>query len=202
MKKSLLFCGAMFFTLFNLDAQTQVAKGNFIIDPYIGIPNWGNAILYNQYDGELAYVENYKVNGGLLSYGGRLEYLLADKLGIGADINYELSGYNYDYQESVNSYNVDYKAKKLRAMLRFNYHFVQNERIDVYTGFAGGYKYVNRSFTSQNPDDPNRESGAIIPVAVRISIGTRIYITNNIGGMLELGAFGGSLLQFGVSAKF
>jgi hypothetical protein len=44
--------------------------------------------------------------------------------------------------------------------------------------------------------------GALIPIALRLSIGTRIYFTNNIGGMIELGAFGGALLQFGISAKF
>lgn len=213
MRKRFLIFAMLISTFCNLRAQNSVAQGNFIIDPYIGIPNWANSILYNQYDGDNTNVENYRVNGGFLSYGGRFEYMIADKMGLGLDINYELSGFNYDYLDSVynnstaqydlKEYNVDYKAKKIRAMVRLNYHFVQNERVDVYSGFAGGYKNVNRAVVSNDPNyDDSKETGALIPVALRISIGTRVYITKNIGAMIELGAFGGSLVQFGLSAKF
>lgn len=212
MKNVLLLMGAMLFTGAAM-AQTPTREGNFIIDGYAGIPNWANSILYNNYDGDQTDVENYKLNGGLLSYGGRLEYLVADNFGVGADINYEVSGFNYDaidstYIASSNSYitdkyNYDYKAKKLRIMARINYHFIQTDRVDAYAGFAGGYKYVNRIFTTDDPDYVSDEAtGALIPVTLRIAIGTRIYFTDNIGAMVELGAFGGALLQFGLSAKF
>jgi len=213
MKRIFTIIGATFLSMSSLNAQTQVEQGNFIIDPYAGIPNWANSILYNQYDGDDATVHNYKINGGLLSYGGRFEYMISDNMGVGADVNYEVSGFNYDYDTVVYNatttnydpvtYNLDYRAKKLRAMFRLNYHFVQNDRVDAYAGFAGGYKYVNRVYTTSNPNgyDDNL-SGALIPVAFRIAIGTRVYFTDNIGAMVELGAFGGALLQFGVSAKF
>lgn len=196
-------------------AQTPVEQGNFIIDVYAGIPNWANSILYNNVDPDESQsnVQNYKLNGGLLSYGGRFEYLLADNFGVGADINYEVSGFNYDYDSQTGSdgmgnpiystYNVDYRAKKLRIMARLNYHFVQNDRLDVYSGFAGGYKSVNRATRTTDPNFNDSElSGALIPVTLRLAIGTRVYFTDNIGAMIELGAFGGALLQFGISAKF
>lgn len=212
MKKVLLIMGAVFFTGAAM-AQSPTREGNFIIDGYAGIPNWANSILYNNYDGDQSGVENYKLNGGLLSYGGRVEYLVADNFGVGVDVNYEVSGFNYDALDStfipatstyaVEKRNYDYKAKKLRVMARFNYHFVQTDRVDAYAGFAGGYKHVNRVFSTDDPDYVSEEAtGALIPVTLRLALGTRVYFTENIGAMVELGAFGGALLQFGISAKF
>jgi hypothetical protein len=210
MKKIFTLFGAAFLSASSLNAQMPVEQGNFIIDAYAGIPNWANSILYNNVEPD---AKNYKLNGGLLSYGGRFEYMLADNLGIGIDVNYEVSGFNYDYdtltynattlEYEPRTYNVDFKAKKLRVMARINYHFVQNERLDAYAGFAGGYKNVNRSLVTDAPNyDDFSINGAFIPVSFRIAVGTRIYFTNNIGGMIELGAGGGALLQFGLSAKF
>lgn len=213
MKKVFIIIGAAFLTVSSLNAQTPVVEGNFIIDAYAGIPNWANSILFSQYSGSNASAANYKVNGSMLSYGGRFEYMIADNMGVGLDVNYEVSGFNYDYIDSTfnstsgtyttRAYNFDYRAKKLRAMARMNYHFVQNDRIDVYAGFAGGYKHIRREVVTEDMDNEDIGiSGALVPVALRISIGTRVYFTNNIGAMIELGAFGGGLLQFGITAKF
>lgn len=213
MKKIFTLIGAAILSTSSLNAQIPVEEGNMIIDVYAGIPNWANSMIYNQYDGNNTSVSNYKVNGGMLSYGGRFEYMLADNMGIGADVNYEVSGFNYDYISSIynettflyedRNYNLDYRAKKLRAMVRLNYHFVQNDRVDAYAGFGGGYKNVNRTYETSDPNyDDSDLMGALIPVAFRLAIGTRIYFTDNIGAMIELGAGGGALLQFGLSAKF
>ncbi len=197
----------------NAMAQLQVEQGDIIIDPYVGVPNWANSILYSQIDEENSGATDYKVNGGIFSYGGRAEYMVADDFGVGVDINYEVSGYNFNDTVFVfdpvsgntvtTKYNYDYKAKKLRAMFRLNYHFVQNERVDAYTAFGAGYKSVNREFTTNDPNGTSDElTGALVPVAFRLAVGARVYFTNNIGAHVEIGAFGGALLQFGVSAKF
>ena len=158
----------------------------------------------------------------MLSYGGRIEYMASDKVGIGADVNYEVSGYSYKFDNYVydangnaqmnangdsliNQYQTQYTAKKLRAMFRLNYHFVQEEKLDMYVGFAGGYKSVNRA-SETNPTtsryiDANL-NGALIPVTLRVAIGAKMYFTQNIGAHVELGAFGGGLLQAGLSVKF
>lgn len=212
MKKILLFMGVVALSSTAM-AQTQVQQGSIIIDPYIGVPNWANSILYNELDPDTQEtgVTDYKTNGGMLSYGGRAEYLVADDFGIGIDVNYEVSGFNFNYTDSTydpasntystSKYNYDYKAKKIRAMLRLTYHFVQNERVDAYTAFAGGYKGVNRSTASNDPGFQPTTGEALIPVAFRLAVGARIYFTENIGINMELGAFGGALLQFGVSFK-
>lgn len=215
MKKVLFFIGAFLTLSTSTFAQSPVGQGNFIIDPYIGIPNWANSILYNnlETDNTDSAVVDYHVNGGQLSYGGRFEYMVADNFGVGLDVNYEVSGFGYDYNEyNPVTFNYDlpttydYKAKKLRAMVRLNYHFVQNDRVDAYTGFAGGYKNVSRTTTRTDNTTGIVTDGvsgeALIPVAIRLAIGARIYFTDNIGVNVELGALGGALLQFGISAKF
>lgn len=220
MNKILLFIGAVALSTTTM-AQTQVSQGDIIIDPYIGVPNWANSTLYNKTNiSDSSSITDYKLNGGMISFGGRVEYLLSDDFGIGADINYEVSGFNYNdtrsvYNESTMSYvdqkyNYDYKAKKFRAMMRLTYHFVQNERVDAYTAFAGGYKGITRTTESNDPsfDDSSEgglfssgNNGAIFPISLRLAVGTRIYFTDNIGAHFELGLFGGSILQFGVSVK-
>jgi hypothetical protein len=219
MKKLLLIAG---FSISLVAVNAQIMRGDFIIDPYIGVPNWANSLLYSQYDGTNTNVTNYKTIGSALSYGGRLEYMIADKVGVGADINYEVSGYSYDYIDyqydasgaviyGMNGdaltadYTDEYTAKKLRAMFRLNYHFFQSDKVDVYSGFAAGYKSAKREFTTtpSNPYSTNDSfNKALVPVSARLAIGSKIYFTQNIGAHVELGVFGGGLIQFGLSAKF
>jgi hypothetical protein len=219
MKKLLLIAG---FSIGLVAMNAQIMRGDFMIDPYIGVPNWANSLLYSQYDGTNMDVTNYQTIGSALSYGGRLEYMIADKVGIGADINYEVSGYSFDYIDyqydasgnyiyDINGnaltaeYTDEYTAKKLRAMFRLNFHFFQSDKVDVYSGFAAGYKSVNREFTTtpSNAYSTNESfNKALVPVTARLAIGSKIYFTQNIGAHVELGVFGGGLIQFGVSAKF
>jgi opacity protein-like surface antigen len=214
MKKIISLLGAALICVSYLNAQSPVAQGNFIFDPYIGFPQ------SNATRSEPVGSSNYKLNGGFLSFGGRAEYMLADKFGIGLDINYVKSGSNYDlttvdtlYSSSTGSldsivtstYNWDYTAKKTRMMVRFNYHFVQNDQIDAYVGFGAGYKAVSRIATIEDPNGSSNgldQDKALIPIAFRIAVGTRIYFTQNIGAMVEIGLGGGGIMQFGLSAKF
>ena len=212
--KKIIFTLCLVCSTIYSNAQLQVQKGDFIFDPYIGFPQT-NALRTPQ-AGQI----NFRLNGGLLSYGGRGEFMIADNLGIGVDVNYVVSGSNYDeitidtIQNGVtgefnyveNSYNWNYRVTKLRAMFRFNYHFVQNDRVDAYFGFAAGYRGITRKFSIEDPNgSPSLlldQDKALIPVSMRIAIGTRIYINQNIGGMIELGLGGGALIQTGLSIKF
>lgn len=212
----------VFAILGGVSAKAQMGQGNISIDPYIGVPNWANSLFYNQYDGNEVNVQDYHVVGSMLSYGGRIEYMASDRVGVGADVNYEVSGYSFKFDDYVydangyaltdangdyliSQYQTTYSAKKLRAMFRLNYHFVQEEKIDMYAGFAGGYKSVNRAVET-NPTTSGYEdlnvNGALIPVSLRVAVGAKMYFTQNIGAHVELGAFGGGLLQAGLSVKF
>ncbi len=189
-------------------AQTQTEAGNLIIDPYVGTLQTN--ILRDEPTFSDRNVSNYKLNGGQFGFGLRAEYMLADNFGIGIDFNYVKSGSNYDYNYSDTTFNTsgtfnyDYTSVRIRTMLRMNYHFVQSDNIDAYTGFAVGHKFANRTVTISEPgveDFGGNLEGALIPVSVRIALGTRIYFTDNIGMMIELGAGGGQPLQVGLSVK-
>ena len=81
--------------------------------------------------------------------------------------------------DSLVNYNWDYTTQKARIMARLNYHFVQNDRVDAYLGFGAGYKFAKRNWTIEDPNgssDGLDQEKALIPVAVRIAIGTRIYL--------------------------
>ena len=219
MKKLLLIAG---FSMGLVAVNAQITQGNFMIDPYIGVPNWANTLLFSKYEGTNDNVNNYKTIGGSLSYGGRIEYMIADQVGIGADINYEVSGFSYDYTSYqydasgsiiydmvgnalTADYTDKYTSKKLRAMFRLNYHFFQSDKVDAYYGFAAGYKSAKREFTTtpSNPNSTNESMDkALIPISTRLAVGTKIYFTKNIGAHVELGVFGGGLIQFGLSVKF
>lgn len=198
-------------------AQTEVGEGNVIIDPYVGTLQT-NILRSEPTLFEDETLSNWKLNGGQFAYGLRAEYMVADNLGLGLDFNYVKSGSNYDItstelvynqttmqNESVTrTYNWDYTSVRIRAMLRVNYHFVQSDRVDAYTGFAVGYKHANREWTVEDPNatqDQLELDGALIPVAARLALGTRIYFTDNIGMMIELGAGGGAPIQLGLSVK-
>ncbi|GAB5419040.1 MAG: hypothetical protein Crog4KO_05480 [Crocinitomicaceae bacterium] len=216
MKKIFMLFGATLALSTTSLAQTDVESGNIIIDPYIGTLQ-SNILRSEPTLFEDETLSNYKLNGGQFGYGLRAEYMVADNFGIGLGFNYVKSGSNYDitsttteYNETTmqneevsRTYNWDYTSVRIRAMLRMNYHFVQTSNVDAYTGFGIGYKHANRVWTVEDPsasDDLELE-GALIPVAVRFALGTRIYFTDNIGMMIELGAGGGQPIQVGLSVK-
>jgi len=206
MKKILFLMGAVLTISTSSFAQTPVGQGNVIIDPYVGFMQ---SNIMRSEPSDVNEITNWKLNGGQMAYGGRVEYMVADNFGIGVDVNYVKSGSQYDYLGTdslgaTTSYHWDYTATKLRAMLRMNYHFVSNDRVDAYTGFAIGYKHLNRTWTIEDPNDSSdlEQDKALIPMAARLALGTRIYFTDNIGMMIELGLGGGTPIQIGLSAKF
>ena len=84
----------------NNSAVAQVEEGNMILDLYYGYPNVGksfwNAVITDS-------SENTKATG-IGPMGIRFEYLIADNLGFGIDINYLQNGFSYD--KNVNEYDV------------------------------------------------------------------------------------------------
>ena len=204
MKKVFTFVGAALIALvgFNNSATAQVEQGNIIIDPYVGFPTANLAW------GSISSNSDFNTVGPPVSFGGRAEFMVADNFGVGADVNYAIAGYEYTsenyYYDDVTGLYTDatykYTSKKLRAMLRLNYHFVQTGELDAYFGFGTGYRNVKRE--AQYDNDESLETFAtLIPVAFRLALGGRYYFTDNIGAMLELGTSGGSAIQFGVSIK-
>jgi hypothetical protein len=201
-------------------SQQAIRKGNLILDPYIGLPQ------RNAFQEAPSIAMNYRKNGGFIAYGGRLQYMIKNKLGIGIDLNYRVSGENYDYWKTTSIYdyetetstqetsieNYDYVSKKLRYMLRINQYVVNNEKLNLYFGFGGGP--VRDVQVSSGPDPTLSPQNMFSPiggsvdfkkaspiVAIRFSMGGQVYFTNNFGLMFEGGIGGGTFLQFGTSLK-
>ena len=220
LKKIIFIC----FLVNSLSCHSQLLKGDILVDPYVGIPNYPNLGVSKMFSINTQGSDSYKLVGGFFSYGFRLEYMLTDKLGLGTDFNYVKSGYTsdyigYQYDEFNNQlfdtngmalqmpYSEKYTAERYRAMGRLNYYFSSNEKVNFYGGLGIGYYGVNRSFTT-TPYDPSSASfinfvdEVLFPISFRLAIGAKFYFTPNFGGHVEFGSFGGGTIQFGVSAKF
>lgn len=185
--------------------QAQVSKGNVMIDPYIGFPTG------NLFFGSVSNNLEYRTVGPPVSFGGRIEYMLLDNIGIGLDVNYVISGYQYldkNYYDQETNTQIEavykYQVTKLRSMVRFNYHFFQSTEFDIYTGFGFGYRQSTRTASYNNiPTTTYYGDGIYLnsPIAIRFCIGAKYYFSNNIGAFLELGSSGGSAVQLGLSIK-
>jgi len=192
----------------NNKVSAQVEEGSILFDLYYGYPNGGKTAFDFLADQGGLNLESK----GIGPIGARFEYMVADNLGVGVDFNYVGSSLSYDDTVSVynsttsmwetDTYNYKYTRNKIRVSARVNYHFVSTDAVDAYVGFGAGYKHKINKFTSSDPNAEDLEGALnLIPVAVRICIGTRFFFTDNIGINLELG-LGGPLMSGGLTLKF
>jgi len=181
----------------------QVEEGSFIIDPYYGFPNFGERLASSLTTEDIADL-NVNAFGPA---GIRMEYMMADKFGLGVDFIYNSVAINSEIDSISNgavvqSYPITTFARRFRIQLRGNYHFVNDDNFDAYVGFGAGTN--TRSFGA-NTDFPNYEqetiTGALLPVSFRFALGSRYYFTDNIGLNVELG-IGGPVVSGGLSIKF
>ena len=176
-----------------------VQKGNLIIEPWYGFPLWGKQIYTSIAD----TLDNFVYNG-LGPFGGAVEFMLSDDVGLGVDfiyLSHAYSGFDQgiDAQGNPITYSYEFKMERIRVHLRMNYHFSQSENLDAYFGVGIGSN--NRIFTSESNDpywSNSSTTGALIPVSGRICVGTRYYFDSNFGFVIEAG-LGGPLLRAGLS---
>lgn len=184
--------------------SAQVEQGSVIIDPYYGYPNFGKKFA-DSFVGDS--VDNVDIIG-LGPCGLRAEYLVSDNFGVGFDFIYNSFGVevtydDYDQNNVLQTYKDNVKMQRFRVQFRMNYHFAQTDALDAYVGFGAGTNIRKYSINSDNPNytEPESLSSALIPVSLRIALGTRYYFTDNIGINAELG-LGGPVLSGGISIKF
>lgn len=203
MRKFFTFLGLVSFSILglNTNASAQVEKGNFIIDPYYGFPNFGKSLVSS------TGVDNGVVTG-IGPAGIRLEYMVADKFGLGVDFIYNSTNIEGTV-DSLNSdgtvydtYDLKVYAQRYRVHFRANYHFVQNDNVDAYLGVGAGTNIRRIGYTTDYPNyDGDNATGALIPFSMRLALGTRYYFTDNIGLNAEIG-IGGPVVSAGLSFKF
>jgi outer membrane protein W len=204
--------GFVFFSGMSLtSANAQVVEqGSVVVDAYYGFPNLYTAVFKAAYANSGSELD-LKV-GGIGPLGARGEYLVTDKIGLGLDIGFNNSSVKYNEQTSVynsttglydlKTYSYDFKTSKLGVLVCFNYHFLDNDKFDLFSTVGVGYGNRTFNFTSTDPDYVPTSVKSLIPIASKVGLGMRYFFTDNIGANLQLGFGQGGILNAGISAKF
>jgi hypothetical protein len=184
-----------------------------VIDAYYGFPNLWTSILKTSVKNSNTTVSEADIKiSSLGPLGGRVEYLLSEKIGFGLDFSYAnttakysdtYSTYNYSTGTyTTNTYDYEVSIPRWRLVPRINIHLGQSTKFDPYFAFGVGYANSKISATSNDPNDPGVTlSRSFIPVSVMAKFGMRYFITDNIGLGVETG-IGGPLATAGVTFKF
>ncbi len=193
-----------FATKSNLNAQV-FEKGDMVFDTYYGFPNLYTAVF------ETAYASSVTNNSmsvkSIGPVGGRFEYMVSDRVGLGLDIGFNNSKISYneqDVDQNFNpvTYNYNFSTQKLGVMATFNYHFLQNaDKFDLYGVFGIGYGNRSYTYESTNPNYVATTIKLPIPIASRLGIGMRYLFTDHLGVNLGLGLGQGGLVNAGLSYK-
>jgi len=149
---------------------------------------------------------DYTVNG-LGPIHAKFEYAVSDKIGIGMSFNYVRTNVKWNYETiDVNNdpvvYEEGYKFSALAANARINWHFVDNDNLDVYYGLGFGYNYSNNEYYTNDPDGVEGGTFSIsgIPIGFETTFGVRYLFNENIGIYAEFG-WAKSVVQGGLVFK-
>jgi opacity protein-like surface antigen len=203
--------GLFFSLLICLNTSAQVVEqGSIIIDGYYGFPNFTKIFFKGEYASSGTELD--LTVEGLGPLGIRGEYILYEKFGLGFDIAYNNTKLNYnEISEVFNSttgnyedvsYSYDFRTKKIGVIVCFNYHFLDNEKFDVFGTVGMGYARRFFDFSSSDPNFADPEIYKLSPFGSKIGLGMRYFFTRNIGANLQFGLGQGGLINIGISAKF
>jgi len=185
-----------------------VKKGNKIIDAFYGVTfnNYGAGILNNYWPIPNNITNKYCI-------GGAFEYLVNDKIGIGAEITYRvLSGsadeerYRWDslYRISEN-FKMDIKYEKLRTFAKINVHFYKTNKVDFYSNFGLGLVFERIEFNQEPPsinypNFQNYRNDNRTTFGIKAGLGLRAYLSDVFGIHAEL-SIGGPIARIGFCYK-
>lgn len=205
MKRALLFSilsTLLFTTSFAQETEPvqlgAMRKFDFIVEPFYGFPNFYKGILAgkaNYSDGEISVKSE-----GIGPLGGRIEFMLSDKFGLGVETAYVHGKITRTYTNSNGE--VDYigtiSRTKIGAIATFNFHFSKNEMFDAYGTGGLGYKY---SQVIREDKFANANIQLNLPVAWRLGIGARFFPVPMWGISMNAGVGQGGLINIGTVFK-
>lgn len=195
------------FAMFTPRVHAQaVEQGNVTIDGYYGFPNLMTS-LFKAIAETNTTDPNLKVKG-FGPVGGRVSYMVSDKIGVGLDIFYANSSFKYsdlgtDSLGNTKTYNYQLTNSRPRFLLRMDAHFGQSDVVDPYFAVGLGYSAAKYKFTTDDPgfDQTVYSTRKLLPIAYRIAFGTKFYFAKFLGAGLEVG-LGGPLVTVGLTGKF
>ena len=163
--------------------------------------------LASNIDGEQGY--SYSSTGPIYA---KWEYGVAENIGIGINLAYVSYDFKYStdgsyYDASSGNYisttyaNED-KFSSFSGLLRVNWHFGDNDKLDPYYGIGLGYRTGTWTFTTTDPSGTNSgDFNNPIPLGFETTFGLRYLFSDNMGAYLEAGA-AKSVIQVGLCGKF
>lgn len=188
----------------NLNAQV-FEKGDMVIDAYYGFPNLYTSVFRAAHvtEGTSSNVEI----GGLGPLGGRFEYMVSKRIGLGLDIGFNntkvsFTQSEYNGQSQLVNYDYNFSTQKLGVMATFNIHFLKNsEKFDFYGVLGIGYGNRSFKFSSTNPNYISETVSTPLPIAARLGVGFRYMFSDQLGANCAIGAGQGGILNLGLSYK-
>ncbi len=201
MKKKLLISLLLLF-LFTTFSQAQTKKGQFAISGNMGVSllafKWQN-ITALPIDGNAAP-----------AFQGLVDYALLDKLSIGGAFSYQnvtAIDYDYDYVNTSGKKvveDVQVSVTLMNFSYRILFHYLDNDKIDLYSGIRMGLNYYQNSNSSNDlnyhVDQTNmfNEFGFAPQV---IGLGMRMYIFEDLAVNTEIAIGYPSFFSFGLTYR-
>lgn len=189
---------------FKPDGKAQsIREGNLIVDGFYGWPNLFTIMMESMV---LDDTSNYTGVHGLIfkghgPLGARVEYLVADRIGVGVEFNMARSSMNFMAYRNQQLYSYKIGQERYRLMMRFSYYMVTDENFGAYLAISAGYRHAQWFAETDDLDYDRASFSGIWPIAARIAIGGRYFFTDFIGLNVEMGFSGGPLIGGGVSFK-
>lgn len=203
--KSLFYIAIVALFLQPFSGKAQIAQKNKVfIDGYYGFPNLIGFTLKRKVNAFSKNVLQDLVDldiGGNGPYGGKIEYMFHDHIGVSIGAN---ASYSYAVFDGIDTLNIQrhYEITRnvLRILPRINFHMLSHEKADLFAGIGIGYNGSQWKFITDDPNFNSRDFNGI-PVAFRLFVGGRYFFTDFLGLNLEMGIGGGGLLQGGISFR-
>lgn len=207
--------------LFNIGTSfAQLEEGDVFIDIHHGLLGGKKGVIYTLIENADATSE-IDIDGNLkTSYlgpiGGRVEYMIDDKISIGLESNYTKrvaewtdenteSVYNPttdEYETSTSSVDYTLTQSIIRIMVRTNYFFVNEEKYQIGFSNSLGYRMVRWDFKPFDDYYTDILTLSTWPLAYRGAFNLHYYFIPNLGINAEIGFSGGAYVNAGLSAKF
>lgn len=186
------------------DGKAQaVREGNLIVDGFYGWPNlfttfMERIVLEDSTGPTGVHALKFKGHG---PFGARVEYLVADRIGVGVEFNTARSSMNFMAESNQQLYSYKVGQERYRLMMRFSYYVVSEENFAAYLALGAGYRHAQWFVETDDPDYDRATFSGLWPIAARIALGGRYFFTDFIGLNVEMGFSGGPLIAGGVSFK-
>jgi hypothetical protein len=199
-------------------AMAQLQRGSMVFDPYYGFPNFGKNVAIWTKNGLKPIIERNIPNiaeeveidiRGWGPIGGRFEYMVHPRLGLGVDIILNNTTANFAVDSLTedgtwfDQFNVEYSMTRFRAHFRANFHYLNRKHIDMYVGLGVGINNRKHKVTTDilNFTDISGSFNFAYPYSGRFTLwGMRVYPHPNVGINMEVG-FGGPLVSAGLSVR-